>query len=153
MQESITEEYEDDSDYDLNDVAYVDSDRKTQTIVSPRMKMTKDEDIEPKVYQSNRKNQIYSPTVFYPLDSPRAPPMNPSSKLDTHTKGETKSLRLLSRRFSDSTISNSSPLSPHMSTDHSISSEDSDNEVMVCMKEIWKILPFVITACIFFFFP
>ncbi|XP_054818085.1 putative E3 ubiquitin-protein ligase LIN-1 isoform X2 [Prosopis cineraria] len=125
---TIGEEY-DDSDYDLND-SYIEPNGKTQTIVSPRINNIKDVDIEPKVHQSNRKNQIYSPPVFSPLDSPRVPSKNSSSIHETHTKGEPKSLRLLSRRFSDSSISNSSPLSPHMSTDHSISSEDSDNEVM-----------------------
>lgn len=133
MQESITEVYEDDLDYDLND-AYVDSVKKSKTVMSPRMKMTEVEETEQKISQSNKKNQIYSPTVFSPLDSPRTPSKNSSSNLDMHAKGEPKSLRLLSRRFSDSTISNSSPLSPHMSSDHSISSDDSDNEAMVCLK-------------------
>lgn len=112
----------------------MDSDRKTQMIVSPRKKATKDEDFKPKVHRSNHRSQIYSPTAFSPMDSPRAPQKNASSKLDAHAKGEPKSLRLLSRRFSDSIVSNSSPLSSHMSTDHSISSEDSDNELMVCLK-------------------
>ncbi|KAK4275107.1 hypothetical protein QN277_018243 [Acacia crassicarpa] len=118
-------EYED-SDDDLDD-PYIDRDRKTQTTLSPRIK---GQDIEPKVHQLNQKNQIYSPPVFSPSDSPRATPETSSSLRAIHTKGEPKCLRLLSRRFSDTSIFNSSPISPHLSTDHSISSEDSDNEIM-----------------------
>lgn len=132
QQKTIVEH--DDSDDDLDD-SYIDRDGKTQTTVSPRFKL---EDIEPKVHQLNQKNQIYSPPVFSPLDSPRATPKTSSSLHAIHTKGEPKSLRLLSRRFSDTSISNSSPISPHMSTDHSISSEDSDNEIMVCFKTSLK---------------
>lgn len=125
MQESIIEENEDDSDSELDD-ASVDSDNKN-SIFSPGMKIVKDEDTEPKVHLANQKNQIHSPNIFSPLDSPRSGPNNSSTNPDTHSKREPKYLRLLSSRFRDSTISDS--LSLDMGTDHIF---NSDNKVMVC---------------------
>lgn len=115
FQESITEENEDDSDSDLDD-ASVDSDRNN--IFSPELKMTKDEDIEPKVGLSNQKNQIHSPNIS-PLVSPRTAPNNSSTNPDIRSsKRESKFLHLLSNRFRDSTISDSLSSSPDMSSDH-----------------------------------
>ncbi|XP_061337548.1 putative E3 ubiquitin-protein ligase LIN-1 [Gastrolobium bilobum] len=123
--ESIIEENEDDSDSELDD-ASVDSDNKNN-VFSPGKEMIKDEDTVPKVHLSNNKNQIHSPNIS-PLDSPRTAPNNSSTNPDIRSKRETKSLRLLSSRFRDSTISDSLSLSPDMSTDHNF---NSDNEVMV----------------------
>lgn len=125
VQESIIEENEDDSDSELDD-ASVDSDNK-DNIFSPEMKMIKDEDIEPKVHLSNQKNQIYSPNIFSPLDSPRTALNISSTNLDLCNKREPKALRLLSSRFRDSAISDLS-VSPDMSSDQIF---NSDNEVMV----------------------
>ncbi|KAK7391558.1 hypothetical protein VNO78_19974 [Psophocarpus tetragonolobus] len=126
--ESIIEENEneDDLDSELED-ASVDSDTKNN-IFSPGMKMVKDEDIEPKVHLSSQKNQIRSPNIFSPLDSPRTDPNNSSANPDTNSKREPKYLRLLSTRLRDSTISDSLILSMDMSTDHIF---NSDNEEMV----------------------
>lgn len=115
MQESIIEENEDDSDSELDD-ASVDSDNKSN-IFSPRMGMVKDEDIEPTVHLSNQKNQIHSPNIYSPLDSPRTGPNNSSTNPDTHSKREPKYLRLLSSRLRDSTISDTLS-SIDMNTDH-----------------------------------
>ncbi|KAI4346167.1 hypothetical protein L6164_013240 [Bauhinia variegata] len=125
---SITEENEEDSDYELYD-AYADSDDAKQNILSLGMKVAKAEDIEAEVFPPNKKNQMHSPTIFSPLDSPRTPSVNLSASRDLHNEKESSAfLRLFSSRFTDSIISTSLPLSPQMSTDHSISSEDSDNE-------------------------
>lgn len=126
IQESIIEENEDESDSELDDTS-VDSENKNN-IFSPGMKMVKDEDIEPKVHLSNQKNQIHSPNIFSPLDSPRTGPNNSSTNPDTHSKREPKYLRLLSSRLRDSAISDSLTSSLDMSTDHML---NSDNEVMV----------------------
>ncbi|TKY51776.1 putative E3 ubiquitin-protein ligase LIN-1 [Spatholobus suberectus] len=126
--DNIIEENEEDSDSELDD-ASVDSDNKNN-IFSPGIRMVKDEDIEPKVHLSNQKNQIHSPNIFSPLDSPRTAPNNSSTNPDTHSKREPKYLRLLSTRLRDSTISDSLSLSP----DHTF---NSDNEVMV-LKNIQR---------------
>jgi len=129
MQESIIEEdeNEDDSDSELDD-ATVNSERKNN-ILSPGMKMVKDEDIEPKAPLSKHKNQIHSPDIFSPLDSPRAGPNSSSTNPDTNSKREPKYLRLLSTRLRDSTTSDSLSSSLEMSTDHI---SNSDKEIRVC---------------------
>jgi len=129
MQESIIEENEneDDSDSELDDGS-VDSDRRN-TMLSPGMKMVKDEDIEPKAPLSNHKSKIHSPDIFSPLDSPKAGPNSSSTNPDTNNKREPKYLRLLSTRLRDSTTSDSlSSSSLEMSTDHMF---NSDKEIRV----------------------
>ncbi|BAT94636.1 hypothetical protein VIGAN_08125500 [Vigna angularis var. angularis] len=122
--ESIIEENEneDDSDSELDDGS-VDSDRRNN-ILSPGLKMAKDEDIELKAPLSNHKNKIHSPDIFSPLDSPKAGSNNSSTIPDTNNKREPKYLRLLSTRLRDSTISDSlSSSSLEMSTDHMLNSD------------------------------
>ncbi|KAL2324995.1 hypothetical protein Fmac_024053 [Flemingia macrophylla] len=128
--ESIIEENEDNSDSEIED-ASVDSDNKNN-IFSPGMKMVKDEDIEPKVHLSYQKNQIHSPNIFSPLDSPRTGPNNSYTNPDTRNKREPKYLRLLSNRYMESTISDS--LSLDMNKDHNF---NTDKEVMV-LKNIQR---------------
>ncbi|KAK7268600.1 hypothetical protein RIF29_21301 [Crotalaria pallida] len=130
--EIIIEENEHDSESELDD-ASVDSDNKNN-VFSPEMKMAKDEDTEQKVLLSNQKNQIYSPNIFSPLDSPRTSLSNSSENTNLSSKREPKTLRLLSTRFRDSTISDVT-LSPDISSDEIL---NSDNEVMVLKNIQWK---------------
>ncbi|CAJ1976591.1 unnamed protein product [Sphenostylis stenocarpa] len=114
-------ENEDDSDSELDD-ASVDSESKNN-VFSPGMKMVKDEDIEPKAPLSNHKNQIHSPNIFSPLDSPITGPNNSSTNPDTNSKREPKYLRLLSTRLRDTTLSDSLSSSLEMSTDQIFNSD------------------------------
>jgi hypothetical protein len=128
MQESIIEEIEDDSDSEHYD-ASVDSDKIN--IFSPDLKTNiKDEDVEPKVYRSNQKDQMQSPNIS-PMESPRAARNRSSTNPHIHRKKESKFLRLLSNRFRGSTISDHSlSSSPDTSSDHIFNGDE--EEAMVC---------------------
>jgi hypothetical protein len=128
MQESIIEEIEDDSDSEHYD-ASVDSDKIN--IFSPDLKTNiKDEDVEPKVYRSNQKDQMQSPNIS-PMESPRASRNRSSTNPHIHRKKESKFLRLLSNRFRGSTISDHSlSSSPDSSSDHIVNGDE--EEAMVC---------------------
>lgn len=123
--ESIIEEIEDDLDSEHYD-ASVDSDKIN--IFSPEPKKNiKDEDVEPKVYRSNQKNQMNSPNIS-PMESPRRA-SNYSSTNPLRRKKESKFLRLLSNRFTGSIVSDHSlSSSPDTSSDHIFTG---DEEVMV----------------------
>lgn len=127
MQESIIEEIEDGSDSEHYD-ASVDSDKIN--IFSPESKKNiKDEDVEPKVYRSNQKNQMNSPNIS-PMESPRRASNNSSTNPHIRRKKESKFLRLLSNRFTGSIVSDHSlSSSPDTSSDHIFTA---DEEVMVC---------------------
>lgn len=129
MQENIIEEIEDDSDSEHYD-ASMDSDKIN--IFSPDLKTNiKDEDVEPKVYRSNQKDQMQSPNIS-PMESPRAARNHSSSNPHIHRKKESKFLRLLSNRFRGSTISDHSlsSSSPDTSSDHIFNGDE--EEAMVC---------------------
>jgi hypothetical protein len=128
MQESIIEEIEDDSDSEHYD-ASVDSDKIN--IFSPDLKTNiKDEDVEPKVYRSNQKDQMQSPNIS-PMESPRAARNRSSTNPHIQRKKESKFLRLLSNRFRGSTISDHSlSSSPDTSSDHIVNGDE--EEAMVC---------------------
>ncbi|CAK8572923.1 unnamed protein product [Lathyrus sativus] len=123
--ESIIEEIEDDSDSEHYD-ASVDSDKNN--IFSPEPKTSiKDEDVEPKVYRSNQKNQMQSPNIS-PMQSPRTAPNYSSSNPQIHSKKESKFLRLLSNRFRGSTISDHSlSSSPDISSDHIFNGDEEES--------------------------
>ncbi|KAK9270446.1 hypothetical protein L1049_026026 [Liquidambar formosana] len=131
--EGLLEENDDDSDNEPNN-AYMDSEEKTHNLklVSPSsMRMNDDKEAGPKVQPSKMKNQIHSPTIFSPLDSPKTPsPKIFSPKPGTHSRKESTSiLRLSSTHVMDSNVSVSLPVSPKLNNDSSISSADSDGEV------------------------
>ncbi|KAB2046622.1 hypothetical protein ES319_D01G248300v1 [Gossypium barbadense] len=106
-QDGVPEENEDDSDYEA-----------IGSTVQQPVKLT---------------NQTPSPSVFSPVDSPRtSSSKNSSPRSDVTSKRESKSLlRLLSCRIADTSDVISLPISPRKSTDHSISSVDSDGEAIV----------------------
>nr|D1FP57.1 RecName: Full=Putative E3 ubiquitin-protein ligase LIN-2; Short=LjLIN; AltName: Full=RING-type E3 ubiquitin transferase LIN-2 [Lotus japonicus]ACL14423.1 putative E3 ubiquitin ligase [Lotus japonicus] len=124
--DTIIEENEDDSDSELDNES-VDSDDKNN-IFSPGMKMMKYEGVETKVDLSCQRNQIPSPDIFSPLDSPRTAPNNSSPNPDMHSKRDSKFLRLSSSRIREPTISDSLTSSPDISIDNI---SNADNEVMV----------------------
>lgn len=113
------EEDEEDSDNEPSD-ANVDSDDRTHKLVLP-------------LPQFKMKNPLYSPTVFSPITSPKTSPQTSSPKPDVlQPKNEHASLlRLKSLRVTDSTVATSLPVSPSGITDYSISSAESDGEVIV----------------------
>ncbi|KAJ7966871.1 RING-type E3 ubiquitin transferase [Quillaja saponaria] len=119
----IIEENEDDSDYEPYDTFVNLNDKNVD------MKMAEDEETELRPWST--KNQVHSPTIFSPLDSPRTPSKISSLNPDVKCKKEPDSvLRLLSSRITEAATSTSPILSPHLSNDYSISSADSDNEVI-----------------------
>jgi hypothetical protein len=107
----------------------VDSDKIN--IFSPDLKTNiKDEDVEPKVYRSNQKDQMQSPNIS-PMESPKAVRNRSSTNPHIHRKKESKFLRLLSNRFRGSTISDHSlSSSPDTSSDHIVNGDE--EEAMVC---------------------
>ncbi|KAL6295567.1 hypothetical protein ACE6H2_003709 [Prunus campanulata] len=115
-QEGIPEEDEDESDYEPND-ATVASDHEKES--------------GQKVQLSVTKSRIHTPTIFSPFESPKNSPKILSPKPDMQRKNEATSvLRLLSTRMTDSAIATSLPASPGMSNEYSISSADSDCELI-----------------------
>ncbi|KAK2457361.1 putative E3 ubiquitin-protein ligase LIN-1 [Trifolium repens] len=130
--ESIIEEIEDDSDSEHYD-ASVDSDKIN--IFSPDLKTNiKDEDVEPKVYRSNQKDQMQSPNIS-PMESPRAARNRSSTNPHIQRKKESKFLRLLSNRFKGSTISDHSlSSSPDTSSDHIFNGDEEEAMVLNNIK-------------------
>ncbi|KAM0972721.1 hypothetical protein ACFX13_016402 [Malus domestica] len=123
-QEGIPEENEDESDYEAND-AIVALDEKESV-----------ENVQPSV----RKSRIHTPSIFSPFQSPRTSPKILSPKPDSvQSKNEATSvLRLFSTRMTDSAITTSLPASPVISNEFSISSADSDCEVIKTPKSCRK---------------
>lgn len=137
-QEGLVEENEDDSDYDLNETTRnMASAYKTHKILRLRSnKMTKDKGTKTKAQSTKMKSPMYSPTVYSPIGSPNTiSSPEPSPKLDALRKQEPSSrLRLKSRRVTDSNVVASLPASPRIVNDYSISSVESDGEVIVRLK-------------------
>ncbi|OMO66208.1 hypothetical protein CCACVL1_21266 [Corchorus capsularis] len=137
-QEGIPEENEDDSGYEPND-ASIESEEQFQEVQSSKgMKMTKHREIGSTMQPLKHTNRSRSPSIFSPVDhSPRtSTSKNSSPKPDMNSKKESKSiLRLLSCRIKDPNGPSSLPISPSKSSDHSISSVDSDGEVMEMQKK------------------
>lgn len=95
--------------------------------------MTSDHEKETvgKVQSSVLRSRVHSPTIFSPLISPKtSPKVVLSPKPDTAAFA----VRLLSVKITDSAVATSLPASPGMSNDYSISSADSDVEVIVWLK-------------------
>lgn len=122
FQEGIPEENEDESDYEAND-ANVALDEKESV-----------ENVQPSV----RKSRIHTPSIFSPFQSPKTSPKILSPKPDSvQSKNEATSvLRLLSTRMTDSAITTSLPASPVIGNEFSISSADSDCEVIVMTQTL-----------------
>ncbi|KAM5565133.1 putative E3 ubiquitin-protein ligase LIN-1 [Rosa sericea] len=119
-QECIPEENKDESDYEPNN-ANMASDHEKET--------------GGKVQSSVLRSRVHSPTVFSPLISPKTSPKVSSPKPDTAASA----LRLLSVKITDSAVATSLPASPGMSNDYSISSADSDVEVIETTKSCRKV--------------
>ena len=98
--------------------------------------MPKYKEIESTVQPTKLMNRTRSPSIFSPVDSPKtSSSKNSSPKPDLNFKKESKSiLRLLSCRITDSNYPASLPISPCKGNDHSISSAESDGEVIVCLN-------------------
>jgi hypothetical protein len=125
-QEDLLDENDDDSEYEADD-GYVDSD---DTSLSRRT-MVEDKETGPKALSYEIKNQTRPSSIFSPLDSPRTPsPKIAFPKQDKHRKKE-PILRLLSTRITDRTFATSLPASPHIRSDSSISSVESDSEAAI----------------------
>lgn len=127
-QEDLLEENEDDSECEADD-GYVDSDEisNKSTSLSIRTMETGPKALPYEIKIQTRPNS----SVFSPLDSPKTPsPKIPSPKPDKHFKKE-HVLRLMSIRVRDLTVATSLPGSPHIRTDSSISSAESDGEAAI----------------------
>lgn len=98
--------------------------------------MVDDKEARPKGLPSEIKNQVHSSSIFSPLDSPGiTSPKHLSPNGDEYCEKEPISmLRLFSNRITDSTVATPLPESPHTRNDYSISSAESDGEVMVCFQ-------------------
>ncbi|KAF3446786.1 hypothetical protein FNV43_RR11966 [Rhamnella rubrinervis] len=125
--EGLVEEDEDDSDYEPNEANEDSADKTHKSHPIGSSKKTEDEETWPKVPLFKMKNPLYSPTVFSPKTSPKTSPETSSPKPDVHCKNEpTSLLRLKSTLATDSTNATSLPASPHVVSDCSISSAESD---------------------------
>lgn len=132
----MLEENEDEFDFKPND-ENMDSEIRNQELLSPNgMKLFDDHETGSTMQTTKLKNQNHSPMTFSPMDFPKAPSMKiPSPKPDMHCKkGSITVLRLLSRPIADSNISTSLPASPQLSNDFSVSSADSESEMIVCSR-------------------
>ncbi|XVE76340.1 hypothetical protein DITRI_Ditri12bG0164300 [Diplodiscus trichospermus] len=138
--DDLPEENVDGSDYERNDASTESEDQFNEVPSSKGMKMTKDKEIGSTVQPTKLMNRSRSPSIFSPVDSPKTSSSKGSSpKLDVNSKKESKSiLRLLSCRIRDSIDPASLPVSPCKSNDHSISSADSDGEVIDMQKSCMK---------------
>ena len=118
----------------MPDDAYMDSEDKTyQAVCHSSMQLNIHKEMAPKVQLSKIRCQISSSTRLSSTDSPKTSPKISSPELDSqYHKGPKSILRLVSSSFRDSTVSNSLPMSPTLCNDSSISSADSDCEVIVC---------------------
>ncbi|XP_039069062.1 putative E3 ubiquitin-protein ligase LIN-1 [Hibiscus syriacus] len=115
--DGVPEGNEDDSDYEANDGS-----------------------IGLTVQQQAKLNRTRSPSIFSPADSPRTSSSKTSSpKSDVNSRKESRSLlRLLSCRIAAPSDAISLPISPSKSNDHSISSADSNGEVIEMPKSCRK---------------
>ncbi|KAL6216259.1 hypothetical protein ACLB2K_009482 [Fragaria x ananassa] len=120
-QQCIPEENEDDSDYEPHDPNLASDHEKDEA--------------GGKVQLSVLRSRVHSPTIFSPLISPKTSPKVLTPKSDTHGSA----LRLLSVRITDSAVATSLPASPGMSNDYSISSADTDVEVIETTKSCRKV--------------
>lgn len=128
----MLEENEYVSDYEPID-DYINSGNRNSA--SPgRAKIIEDQESELKKHDTPIFSPIYSPEPpSRKISSPKPDVQNLSPKTDVHDRKEPKSLfRLLSNRISDSPIPTSFPSSPQLINDYSISSADSDGELVVC---------------------
>ncbi|XP_024930397.3 putative E3 ubiquitin-protein ligase LIN-1 [Ziziphus jujuba] len=134
--EGLVEEDGEDSDYEASD-ANVDSDDRTHKLLLTLGSNNKNEDMEtrPAAPQYKMKNPLCSPTLFSPITSPQTS----SPNQDVQAKIEPASLlRLKSIRVTDSTTTTSLPVSPCVISDCSISSAESDGEVIVVPQSCRK---------------
>ncbi|GAY64555.1 hypothetical protein CUMW_234440 [Citrus unshiu] len=133
-QGDMLEENEYESDYEPVD-DYINSGNPNSASPSGA-KMIKDEESELKEHVNPIFSPIDSPKTRSPkISSPKPDVQNLSPKTDVHGRKEPKSLlRLLSSRISHSPVPTSSPSSPQLSKDYSISSADSDGELVEKQK-------------------
>lgn len=128
----MVEEDEDDCDYETNEANEGSNDKAHKTFSTGSSKKTEDEETMPKVPLFKMKNPLYSPTVFSPISSPKTSPKTSSPKPEVQRKNESAALlRLNSTCVTDSTTATSLAVSPHVVSDCSISSAESDGEMTV----------------------
>ncbi|XP_058078129.1 putative E3 ubiquitin-protein ligase LIN-1 [Magnolia sinica] len=144
LQDIMLPENEDGFDADYGD-ADMDSNVRTPKVVATKsMSSVKEEGSGSKIRQSRRKDsRSYSPNIFSPMDSPCTPPKVASPQLEVSSKKEPEQLlRLLSGRLTNPTmpisLPNSLPESPRPCNDSSISSAESDGEVLEVQKNCRK---------------
>ncbi|XWS67032.1 hypothetical protein CRYUN_Cryun05aG0251500 [Craigia yunnanensis] len=130
--DGLPQENEDGSDYEHHDASVDSEDQSNEVQSSKGLKITKDKEIGSTVQPTKLMNRTRSPSIFSPVDSPKtSSSKNSSPKPHVNSKKESKSiLRLLSCRITDSSDPASLPISPCKSNDHSISSAESDGEVI-----------------------
>ncbi|WRX24164.1 WD40 repeat - like 10 [Theobroma cacao] len=138
--DGVPEENEDDSECEPNDASIDYEDQCNEVQSSKGMKMTKDKEIGSALQPKKLRNRTHSPSIFSPLDTPKTSSSKSSSpKPEGNSRKESKSiLRLLSCRITDSSDPTSLPISPCKSNDHSISSGESDGEVIEMQKSCRK---------------
>lgn len=131
----MTEQNEYNSEVEPN-CSFMNSEDKTYQAVSHScMKVDIHKEMGPKVQPSKIMSQMPSSASLSSMESPKTPPNISPPQLDSqYHKGLKPILRLLSSRVMDSTASNSLPVSPPLCNDSSISSADSDGEVIVCLS-------------------
>ncbi|XWS59788.1 hypothetical protein CRYUN_Cryun08bG0151600 [Craigia yunnanensis] len=138
--DGLPEENEDVYDCEPNDASMDSEDKFNEVQSSKGMKMTKDKEIGSTKQPTKLMNRTRSPSIFSPVDSPKtSSPKNSSARSDVNSEKESKLiLRLLSCRITDSSDPASLPILPCKSIDHSISSAESDGEVIEMQKSCWK---------------
>ncbi|KAJ9186445.1 hypothetical protein P3X46_002017 [Hevea brasiliensis] len=139
-QETILEENEDDSDREPNDGNLDSEDKSRQLVTLSSMKISENKETGTSIKSSKANIRTHSPTIFSPIDSPKTfSPKVFSPNPDVHSKKESRSLlRLLSSHVTDSNIAPSLAVSPPMSSYYSMSSPDSDGEVIDLQKSVRK---------------
>lgn len=142
----MLEENEDDFDFDYGNVDMDSDTTNKKIIVLNSMKSIEGAGSGSKG-QLLRKDSSFSPKTLSPLDSPHTPsPKVLSPKPDITCRKEPEQiLRLLSGRLANPTmpvsLPNSLPVSPRLCNDCSISSADSDGEVLVSLLYLCSQFP------------
>ncbi|XP_065880979.1 putative E3 ubiquitin-protein ligase LIN-1 [Euphorbia lathyris] len=131
-QELIHEENEHDSGGEHSNLDFEDTSCKSGS--PSTMKMARNEEIGASIRSSRANRRSYSPATFSRVDSPTT--VSPKVSSTNHKKGSTPLMRFLSSHVRESNIASSIPVSPSMSSYYSISSPDSDVEVIDLQKSV-----------------
>ncbi|XP_077246554.1 putative E3 ubiquitin-protein ligase LIN-1 isoform X2 [Tasmannia lanceolata] len=133
--EALLEENEDDFLSDNGDID-MDSDVRTRKLVALKSVKSKEDNGSTSRIQPLRYERSYTPKSFSPIDSPRTHSTNLPPKPEVSSKKELEPIisRLSSGHLADPTKPTSLPVSPPLCNDSSISSGDSDGEVLEVQK-------------------